>query len=182
MRYHHPYGVARDPVIEQVPVTFVLVHVCEDQRHSALIPSKRSKIQVRTLEMILMQFDRHSDARHHDVVQQIHIAEDPLVLLRRDAEVALEQRVQAVHERLHGDVTENDSQTRVVRLLPYCSIPSGRIQLRKQSRAWVWIAGVLTLYLDLDINYLIIFNFSTCFEQIAAISGFRVEYDRKIFL
>ena len=49
----------------------------------------------------LVQFEGHPDAGRHHLPQQVHVGEDPLVPQRGDPEVALEQRVQTVQEKLH---------------------------------------------------------------------------------
>ena len=54
-----------------------------------------------------MQLEGHADAGSDDPAQHLHVGEDPLVALRRDAEVALEERVQAAQE-------EVDAATKVV--------------------------------------------------------------------
>lgn len=50
----------------------------------------------------LVQFERHPDGGRQYRVQQRHVGEHPLVARARDAEVALEQRVQPVQEELHA--------------------------------------------------------------------------------
>ena len=55
----------------------------------------------------LVQLEAHPDGRRHHLLQQVHVGEHPLVL-GGDAEVPLEQRVEAVQERLEaGDRGED---------------------------------------------------------------------------
>ena len=57
-------------------------------------------VLVRTREMILVQLDRHPHGGSHHPFEQLHVAEHPLVPHRRDPEVPLEQRVEAVEKEL----------------------------------------------------------------------------------
>jgi len=62
----------------------------------------RVVVFVRRGEVILMKFHRHPDARRHDLPQEIHVGEHPLVADGRDPEVPLEESVEAVEEELDG--------------------------------------------------------------------------------
>lgn len=58
----------------------------------------------------LVKLEGHANPRCHHTMKQVHVREDPLVAWGGDAEVALEQGVQAVEEGLQaGDEKEQAS-------------------------------------------------------------------------
>lgn len=59
----------------------------------------RLHVKIRTN---LVQLQRHPHCRRQDGLQQRHVGENPLVAGARYAEVAFEQRVQAVQEEFHA--------------------------------------------------------------------------------
>lgn len=55
-----------------------------------------------------MQFERHADGGRYNTPQHLHISEHPLISRRRDAEVALEQRMKAEEEEVHTVISRQD--------------------------------------------------------------------------
>lgn len=51
----------------------------------------------------LVQFEGHAHPGGHHPVQQVHVSKHPLVPGRGDAEITLEEGVEAVQERLQAD-------------------------------------------------------------------------------
>lgn len=49
-----------------------------------------------------MQFEGHPHSWSHDSIQQVHISKHPLVPGGGDAKISLEERVEAVEERLQA--------------------------------------------------------------------------------
>lgn len=59
----------------------------------------------------LMQFEAHSDSGCHHLLQQVQISEHPLVF-GGDAEVAFEQGVETIQERLQTEIQEEKKRWR----------------------------------------------------------------------
>lgn len=69
-----------------------------------------------------MKLEGHANPRCHHSVKQVHVSKDPLVTRGGDAEVPLEQGMQAIEEGLQAgwgeDISNRKSQKGLIPILP----------------------------------------------------------------
>lgn len=58
-----------------------------------------------------MQFEGHPHSRCHDSIQQVHICKHPFIPGRRDAEVSLEECMEAIEKRLQAVKQKNKNHS-----------------------------------------------------------------------
>ena len=70
----------------------------------------------------LVKLEGHADPRRHHSVKQVHVGKDPLITGRGNAEVPLEQGVQAIEEGLQAgweeDISHREAASGAVPDLP----------------------------------------------------------------